>query len=150
MTMLELNNRFGYIFRGAGKGNFFKPSVVPHEISGAFTAKSIDVLPFYQNHGTIRSLGFRFGSFAYSTDVRDFDADALSALRGIKTWILDCVREEEHPTHLTLAQALQWIEIVKPERAFLTHLSHKMDYEALVNALPSGVLPAYDGLVIEC
>jgi phosphoribosyl 1,2-cyclic phosphate phosphodiesterase len=150
MTMLELNNRFGYIFRGAGKGNFFKPSVIPHEISGAFSIGALDVFPFYQNHGTIRSLGFRFGNFAYSTDVHDFDDNALAALRGIKTWILDCVREEDHPTHLTLAEALQWVETVKPERVFLTHLSHKMDYETLINTLPSGVLPAYDGLVIEC
>ncbi|MFA4993828.1 MAG: MBL fold metallo-hydrolase [Bdellovibrionales bacterium] len=150
MTLLELNNRFGYIFRGAGKGNFFKPSVTPHDISGAFKVGNIGVLPFYQNHGTIRSLGFRFGSFAYSTDVHDFDDDAVSALQGVKTWILDCVREEDHPTHLTLSQTLQWIEKVKPERAFLTHLSHKMDYETLVNTLPAGVMPAYDGLVIEC
>jgi phosphoribosyl 1,2-cyclic phosphate phosphodiesterase len=150
MTMVELNNKFGYIFHRSGAGTFHKPSVTPHEISGAFTVENIAVLPFYQIHGTIRSLGLRIGNFAYSTDVHDFDEAALSALRGVKTWILDCVRAEPHPTHLNLEQALRWIEVVKPERTYLTHLSHRMDYETLVNTLPSGVLPAHDGLVIEC
>jgi phosphoribosyl 1,2-cyclic phosphate phosphodiesterase len=149
-TMIILTNRFGYIFHGAGKGNFYKPSVTPHEISGAFMVGDIAVLPFFQDHGAIRSLGFRFGDFAYSTDVHNFDDTALMALRGVKTWILDCVREEPHPTHLNLVQALKWIETIKPERAFLTHLSHTLDYETLVQTLPLGVLPAYDGLVIEC
>jgi phosphoribosyl 1,2-cyclic phosphate phosphodiesterase len=150
MTMIELSNRFGYIFLGAGKGNFYKPSVTPHEISGAFTVGAISVLPFFQNHGTKRSLGFRFGDFSYSTDVHYFDAAAVEALRGTKTWILDCVRPDSHPTHLNLDQALEWIEKIKPERAYLTHLSHHMDYDTLVRRLPAGVLPAHDGLVIEC
>jgi phosphoribosyl 1,2-cyclic phosphate phosphodiesterase len=173
MTMVELNNKFSYIFHGAGTGNFHKPSVTPHEISGAFNIGPLSILPFFQNHGTIRSLGLRFsasakelrrtvcpdppnplgeggGDFAYSTDVHDFDDSAVTALRGIKTWVLDCVRAEPHPTHLNLPQALKWIETVKPERTYLTHLSHKMDYDTLTRTLPAGVLPAYDGLVIEC
>jgi phosphoribosyl 1,2-cyclic phosphate phosphodiesterase len=149
-TMIVLTHRFGYIFHGSGKGNFYKPSVTPREISGAFRVGNIAILPFFQDHGAIHSLGFRFGDFAYSTDVHNFDDAALTALRGVKTWILDCVREEPHPTHLNLTQALKWIETVKPERAFLTHLSHTLDYETLVHNLPSAVLPAHDGLVIEC
>jgi phosphoribosyl 1,2-cyclic phosphate phosphodiesterase len=150
MTLNELTNRFDYIFRGAAAGNFYKPSVTPHEISGPFAAGDIAVLPFSQNHGAIRSLGFRFNDFAYSTDVHDFDESALTALRGIKTWIVDCVRQKQHPTHLNIDQTLEWIEKVKPERAYLTHLSHHLDYETLARALPAGVRPAHDGLVIEC
>lgn len=150
MTMLDLTNRFGYIFHPAGKGNFWKPAVVPHEISGPFRVGGVDILPFFQNHGSIRSLGLRIGTFAYSTDVHDFDAEAVEALHGIKTWILDCVRKETHPTHLNLDAALMWIEKIGPDRVYLTHLGHKMDYDTLRGMLPKGVEPAYDGLVIEC
>jgi phosphoribosyl 1,2-cyclic phosphate phosphodiesterase len=150
MTMCDLTTRFGYIFQGAGTGRFYKPSIIPHEISGAFKVGNISVMPFFQNHGTIRSLGFRFGDFAYSTDVHDFDDSALAALRGIKTWVLDCVRMEKHQTHLNLEQALDWIGKIKPAQAFLTHLSQDMDYETLVTTLPENIRPAHDGLVIEC
>jgi len=57
-TMIQLTDRFGYVFRGAGEDNFYKPSVTPHEISGSFTVGNIAVLPFFQNHGTIRSMAF--------------------------------------------------------------------------------------------
>lgn len=149
-TLNDLNKRFSYIFLGAGTGNFYKPSVNPHEIVGPFSVGHISVTPFAQKHSATRSLGFRFGDFAYSTDVSAFDDAAFEALRGVKTWIVDCVRPEPHPTHSHLAQTLEWIEKVKPERAFLTHMSHKMDYDTLVATLPPGVLPAYDGLIIEC
>jgi phosphoribosyl 1,2-cyclic phosphate phosphodiesterase len=149
-TLADLENRFGYIFRGAGAGNYYKPSVTAHEITGAFSVGDIPVVPFYQNHGHIRSLGFRFGDFAYSTDVHDLDDAAFDALRGIKIWLVDCVRMEPHRTHSHLAQTLAWIEKVKPDYAYLTHMNHMMDYETLKAALPAGVEPAYDGLVIEC
>ncbi|MFA5040330.1 MAG: MBL fold metallo-hydrolase [Bdellovibrionales bacterium] len=147
MTMLQLNKGFGYIFNGSG---LYKPVVTQHEITGDFTIGSIVVRPFYQNHGTIRSLGFRFGDFAYSTDVHDFDATAVETLRGVKTWILDCVREKAHPTHLNVNEALKWIGAIKPERAYLTHLNHTIDYDRLARILPDGILPAHDGLVINC
>lgn len=96
------------------------------------------------------SLGFRFGDFAYSTDVSAFDEAAFTALEGIKFWVVDCVRREPHHTHANLEQTLKWIERVKPQQAYLTHMNHTMDYDALCKELPAGVLPAYDGLVIEC
>jgi len=149
-TLKELTQRFAYIFRGAEGGNYYKPAVTAHEISGPFSIGSIAVVPFYQNHGAIRTLGYRFGDFAYSTDVHDFDEAALEALKGIKTWVVDCVRLEPHLTHLHLDLTLEWIRRVKPKKAYLTHMNHTMDYDTLLSKLPSGVVPSYDGLVIEC
>ncbi|RMF70158.1 MAG: MBL fold metallo-hydrolase, partial [Alphaproteobacteria bacterium] len=63
-------------------------------------------------------------------------------------WIVDALREREHPTHASLSEALAWIARVKPERALLTHLSEEMDYETLRTRLPAGIEPAYDGLTI--
>ena len=148
MTLQELKHRFSYVFDPTEK--FYKPSINPHLIEGPFLAGNIPVVPFEQNHGYSKTLGFRFRDFAYSTDVHDLDDAAFDALRGIKIWLVDCVRMEPHHTHSHLAQTLAWIEKVKPERAYLTHMNQMMDYAALMATLPKGVEPAYDGLVIEC
>jgi phosphoribosyl 1,2-cyclic phosphate phosphodiesterase len=149
-TKAQLNERFAYIFDGVGVKNFYKPSVTAHEITGPFTVGNIAVTPFTQNHGNTNSLGFRFGDFAYTTDAHILDDAAWEILRGVKTWIVDCVRPEPHPTHSHIEQTLQWIDRIKPDRAFLTHMNHMMDYDTLIATLPPGVFPAYDGLVLEC
>ena len=98
----------------------------------------------------MNTLGFRIGDFAYTTDAKSLNDAAFDVLRGIKVWVVDCVREAEHPTHSHFAQTLEWIERVKPERAYLTHMNHTMDYTAVLSKCPVGVEPAYDGLVVEC
>ncbi len=150
LTMEILARKFDYIFEAKKSGAFYVPSIVLNEICGAFSVGDIGVVPFQQEHGYSTSMGYRFGDLAYSTDVHSLDSAALEALRGVKTWIIDCVRLEPHPTHLHLAQTLAYIEQVRPERAYLTHMSHTLDYETLAASLPAGVAPAYDGLVIEC
>jgi phosphoribosyl 1,2-cyclic phosphate phosphodiesterase len=149
-TMQELQKRFDYIFRGTNPDKFYKPSVVPHVIEGNISIGGIDVVPFMQGHGHAQSLGLRFGDFAYSTDAKTLDETAFSALKNLNTWVVDCVREEEHHTHSHLAQTLEWIERVKPKQAYLTHMNETMDYAKLAAKLPPGIEPAYDGLVIEC
>ena len=150
VTLRDLQTRFPYIFSGTSTNYFHKPGVNAHVINGVFRVGGVEIKPFVQDHGYGTTLGFRFGDFAYSTDVKRLDEAAFDALRGVKTWLVDCVRETEHPTHSHLAQTLEWIDRVKPERAFLTHMNHMMDYDTLVAKLPPGVLPAYDGLVLEC
>ncbi len=150
-TMSKLKTRFDYVFKSVGKpGQFYRPSIAPHIIDGAFTVGAVHILPFQQQHGAEITMGFRFGDFAYSTDVGAFDEAGFAALAGIKTWVVDCVREEPHPTHAHLARTLEWIERVKPEQAFLTHMNHTMDYDSLVAKLPAHIRPCYDGMVIEC
>ncbi|MDX2027547.1 MAG: MBL fold metallo-hydrolase [Alphaproteobacteria bacterium] len=147
-TMKKLEERFGYVFRPAD--HFYKPSVKPNIVTGKFSIGPVAVTPFLQGHGYSHTLGYRFNDFAYSTDVKSLDDAAFDALRGIKVWIVDCVREEPHPTHSHLEQTLEWIARVKPERAYLTHMNHTMDYARIAAKLPPGVWPAHDGLVIEC
>lgn len=151
VTLNEIKTRFSYIFNNPPpEQQIYKPSLEPHEITGALIFGSIKVTSFRQTHGRFNSLGFRFNDFAYSTDVNSLDEAAFAALAGIKTWVVDCAREAPHKTHSHLAQTLEWIARVKPERAFLTHMDHTLDYQTLRAKLPPGVEPAYDGLEIQC
>jgi phosphoribosyl 1,2-cyclic phosphate phosphodiesterase len=151
-TMEELHRRFGYVFRPMKPGlgaAFYKPSLEPRIIDGPFDAGGMRVVPFVQDHGFSKTLGFRFGRFAYSTDVATLDEAAFAALEGTEVWIVDCIRREEHVTHSHLAQTLAWIARVKPRRAVLTHMDESLDYRTLCRELPPGVEPGYDGLVLQ-
>ena len=106
------------------------------------------MLPILQQHGNIPSLGFRFGGLAYSCDLSGFPPESLPALAGLDVWIVDALRYTPHPSHSRLADALAWIERVKPRRAILTNLHSDLDYEVLRRQLPPHVEPAYDGLRI--
>lgn len=150
VTMNELRARFPYVMTSTDGSSYYKPSVIPHEVHGAFSIGDLSILPFDQDHGFSRSTGYRFGSFAYSTDVHKMDDAGFEVLRGIRVWVVDSLRREPHNTHSHLAQTLAWIERVRPQRAILTHMNHSMDYRTLCHELPPGVEPAFDGMVIEC
>ena len=99
-------------------------------------------------HGTLAVLGFRIGSVAFCTDCSRVDESAWDALAGSETLILDALRDESHPTHFNVEQALEVIDRVAPKQAYLTHISHDLDHGELLRRLPDGVRPAYDGLTV--
>src|SRR5436309_2429692 len=109
----------------------------------------ITALPFCQDHGDIQALGFRFGALAYSADLHDLPQASFEALDGLDTWIVDALRYHPHPSHFSVADALSWIERVKPRRAILTNMHTDLDYEVLRQSLPPHVEPAYDGMRVE-
>ncbi len=150
-TLKILQERFGYIFEPYREINpqFWRPCLSPNVIDGPFSIGDIDIQPFIQEHGRMPSLGFRFGSFAYSTDVKRLPEDAFELLDGIDVWIVDALSDNPHPTHSHVEQTLGWIERIGPRRAILTHLSHRTDYARLAARLPVGVEPGQDGLVIH-
>lgn len=147
--------KFGYCFESP-PGSDYPPILNAHEIGEPFAPFAIageggpvPVRAFGQRHGRIRSLGFRFGSVAYSPDVDGLDEDAYAALDGVECWIVDALRYTPHPSHAHLSRTLEWIARVKPKRAILTNLHVDMDYDTLVRELPPGVEPAYDGMVVQ-
>lgn len=152
-TLAEVGRRFPYAFeplREFSNGRYYKPTIEPREIDGPFAVGSIGVLPFEQDHGFSTTLGFRFGAFAYSTDLVALDDAAFEALDGVELWVVDAFgRKPGHPTHAHLGLALSWIERVKPHRAVLTHMGSGLDYATLREELPDGVEPGYDGMVLE-
>jgi phosphoribosyl 1,2-cyclic phosphate phosphodiesterase len=146
-TMEALLRRFGYIFQRR-PGSTFPPILNIQLIRGAFRVGAIDILPFDQDHGEMKSLGLRFGNIGYSSDVVGLDDAAREALSGLDVWIVDALRHEPHPSHAHVAMTLGWIAELKPKRAILTNLHHTLDYGALKRELPAGVEPAYDGMVV--
>ncbi len=151
-TLAEIRKRFAYAFeplKHATEAHYYKPVLAANEIAGPFRAGTIDVTPFEQDHGFSKSLGFRFGAFAYSTDVVEMPEAGFAALAGIDTWVVDCFRRTPHRTHSHLPRTLEWIARVKPRRAVLTHMGGSMDYRALSAELPTGVEPAYDGMILD-
>ncbi|GAB4190162.1 MAG: MBL fold metallo-hydrolase [Thalassobaculales bacterium] len=149
-TMAEIERRFGYVFAPMNNPRiWYKPKLIPHVIDGPFQLGGITFQPFRQDHGYgNHSLGFRFGDMAYSTDCKALDEAAFAVLAGVRVWVVDCVRVEEHPTHSHLAQTLEWITRLKPERAILTHMNQTLDYARLKATLPPGVEPGFDGLEV--
>lgn len=145
-TLTILRQRFDYVFKSK---NGYPAICSGHTLAGSKTFDGISVLPFEQGHGDGISLGFRFGDIAYSTDLNRMPESAFEALKGVTVWIVDALRYDPHPTHSHLAQTLEWIDKVAPERAILTHMTWDMDYETLKTSLPDGVEPAYDGMVIQ-
>jgi phosphoribosyl 1,2-cyclic phosphate phosphodiesterase len=149
-TAETLERRFAYVFQGEGGYPAICDPVPLPQIGGAFTidgpSGTIPVTTFEQDHGDIKSIGYRIGDVAYSSDVVGLSEASFEALKGVRVWIVDALRYRPHPTHATVEQALAWIARVNPERAILTNLHVDLDYETLRRELPEGVEPAYDGL----
>jgi len=151
-TLAELRARFAYAFAPpAADMIWYRPALTAREIAanGDFDVGGLAVRAFPQRHGTLTTLGFRFGGFAYSTDVNDLSEEAFAALAGIDTWLVDCARETPSHGHAWLELTLSWIARLKPRRAVLTHMAADLDYRRLAKALPAGVEPAYDGMRID-
>src|SRR5271154_5383424 len=149
-TEETLLRRFGYIFRGEKAYPAIADIVAipphgqPWQVDGPSGA--IPVVTFDQDHGEVRSVGYRFGPIAYSSDVLALDEAAFEALAGVEVWIVDALRYTPHPTHAHVDLALEWIARVKPRRAILTNLHIDLDFTELTSRLPPGVSVAYDGL----
>ena len=149
-TRGHLMRRFGYVFEGEGGYPPICDALPLPPLGEAWSVEGpsgeIPILGFDQDHGAIRSVGFRIADVAYSSDVVDFPPEAEPALKGLKVWIVDALRVTPHPTHAHLQRTLEWIERMKPERAILTNMHIDLDFATLAAQLPPGVEPAMDGL----
>jgi len=149
-----LRQRFAYCFE-TPEGSEYPAVLSGHDIRPGEMVRIngaggvIEALPFLQRHGMSDTLGFRFDGIAYSPDVSDFPEESVPHLAGLDVWILDTLRYTGHPSHLSVDQALSWIERLKPKRAVLTHMHVDLDYETLAGQLPDGVEPGYDGMVLS-
>ena len=110
--------------------------------------ENFSILPMEHNHYNYQStsLGFHFGSWAYSTDIHTLEEENIQDLKNIPLWIVDCLSIKPNISHGHLEKILSWIHTVKAKKAILTHMGIEMDYQTLKQTLPQNIIPAYDGL----
>ena len=148
---VDIRRIFKYVFEPSHFGGGL-PQIVPHTVvSGApfCLAPDLQVTPWEVIHGRLPVIAYRFNDFAYATDLSEIPPDTLTGLRGLKVLVLDCLRIRPHPTHLWLERALEYVEELKPERTYLTHITHDVKHSRDSALLPAGVEWAYDGLVVS-
>lgn len=119
-----------------------------------FYIGGIRVQPIELRHFRLPVLGFRFGErgeLCYITDCNYISPAAMERIEGCEVLVINALRRQEHISHFSLPEALQVIAHVKPERAFLTHISHQLGLHQDVSVeLPENVQLAYDQLKINC
>ncbi len=144
-----IRRRFDYVFDTENKYPG-APSVNPIEITDRpFKLKGLEVTPVNVRHNTLEIFGFRFADFTYITDAKLIVEEEIEKVKGSKVLVVNALRKTSHVSHFSLEDALNFIEIIKPERAYLTHISHLMGFHAEVQAeLPENVFLAYDNLRI--
>jgi phosphoribosyl 1,2-cyclic phosphate phosphodiesterase len=116
---------------------------VPVEIAGE------TVLPIAVPHGHTTVFGYRIGDLGYVTDAKLLPSEAIEALRGVKVLVLNALFWKQHPTHMSVPEAIETAQLVGAERTYLTHLTHDNFHAKLEAALPPGLFPAYDNLTVD-
>jgi len=127
------------------------PEIEVHEIENRpFTIAGVSIIPILVKHYYLDVLGFRFGDFTYITDANFISDEELDKVRGSKVIVINALRKTTHISHFTLDEALEVIEKIKPEKAYITHISHMMGLHAEVEKeLPAHVHLAFDGLTLQ-
>jgi phosphoribosyl 1,2-cyclic phosphate phosphodiesterase len=153
-TTAVLEHKFAYCFE-TPPGGSYPPILEKHLIEPGRIMETegpggvIKTLPFTVHHGDIEAIGFRIGSVAYTPDLNGIPDASIPALEHLDVWIIDALRKTPHSTHFSLAEALHWVDQLKPKRAILTNMHVDMDYDDLQRSLPDGVEPAFDGLTFN-
>jgi phosphoribosyl 1,2-cyclic phosphate phosphodiesterase len=150
-TLASIEQKFIYIFddsppppgssKPEGRGTVLEPGV-------AVRIAGMTVTPVVVPHGRLSVYGYRVGDIAYVTDAKIIPAEARRLLHGAKLLVINALFDRPHPTHLSIPEAVQVARDLGVERTYLTHLTHDHAHADLLASLPSGVLPAYDGLSV--
>lgn len=146
----SLKRRFDYVFETVNKYPG-APSVEPIEVINgqSFDIGNKKAIPIDVMHGDLQVFGYRIDDFAYLTDVKTIEPSEIEKLKGLKVLVVNALREEPHNSHFNLEEALEFIKIVGPEKAYITHISHRMGFhDEVEKLLPENVYLAYDNLQI--
>jgi len=148
-TLNQVHSEFYYAFEELKYPGV--PQIKTVEINeNPFLLQGIPVQPVRVLHHKMPVLGYRIGNFAYLTDVKTIPDYSLGFLQGLEVLVLNALRIQPHISHLNLKEALEMVDILKPEKTYFTHISHLLGKHAEIEAgLPSGVALGYDRLQIE-
>lgn len=148
-----LRRRFRYVFDSTIRppSGTTKPEIA---IRTFRAGEEVEILgrtfrPLRVPHGTVSVFGFRVGSLGYVTDGKRLPPDALATLEGVEVLVLNALWfGNPHPTHFNVEEAVEAARTVGAERTYLTHLTHEVSHRELMERLPDGIEPAYDGLEV--
>ena len=152
-TLQQVRASFNYIFddtvrpyEGTSKPSL---SLHPTEPDQPVSVAGVELLPLAFEHGHLRVFGYRVGRLAYITDVKVIGELQRERLRDLDVLVLNALWWRSHPTHLSIAEAVETAQALGARQTYLTHLTHETGHAELEAQLPPGVLPAYDGLTVE-
>jgi phosphoribosyl 1,2-cyclic phosphate phosphodiesterase len=148
-TLATIQCSFRYIFENSNpESSIPKLSAHPLSTEEGIELFGLQFAPILLHHGRSFVYGYRFGSAAYLTDHSRIPDASMQQLAGLDVLFLDALRHKPHPTHTTVAQALEYVEQLEPKRAFFTHISHDLPHQETEREFPARVRLAYDGLRI--
>ena len=146
----NLKKRFDYVFETENRYPG-APSVHAIEVKNniPFIIGDIQIVPINASHANLQVFGFKMNDFAYLTDVKTIKSEEIEKIKGVKVLVINALREESHHSHFSLQEALDFVTLVQPEKAYFTHISHLLGFHVEVEKkLPSNVFLAYDNLEI--
>ena len=152
-TLENLAKRFPYIFdeniRPAAGTSKPEGHAAPLAGDETVTIGDVDVTAVPVPHGKMTVYAYRIGPLAYVTDAKTIPPAALDKLRGAQVLVINALFRTEHPTHLSIPEAVRAAREIGADRTYLTHLTHDNFHADLEAELPRGITPAFDGLTIR-
>lgn len=146
----EFRERFGYAFYDTGYSGA-KPKIVLKPIpSDPFSINGIHLEPIRLTHGNVMTTGFKIGKFAYFTDFKGFPKSFIREWKGrIDVALASGIHFGSHSAHNSVQETMQLFSDLGVKRGYITHLSHRIDYNRDSHRLYKNIEFAYDGLVLD-
>ena len=146
-TVRDIKKNFSYIFDINNRSG--RPRINLIEINDNFIEQGIEVKPLKIKHRDWDILGYRINNFAYITDCSMIPDETFNTLYNLDLLILDSLRYTSHEAHLSVDQAIEISNKLKPKKTVLTHMSSELKYEDLLSYLPKNIAPGFDGMSIK-
>lgn len=144
----DIKRRYAYAF--AEEKYPGAPGFELHSVQGIITLPNVSILPINVLHGKLPILGFKIGGLSYITDASYVSEEEIEKIKHTDILVINALRKDAHASHFNLTQALEFIDKIKPQKAYLTHISYQLGFhEEIEKMLPPNVFPAYDGLKVE-
>ena len=148
-TLEAIRERFAYAFDEASSQGSTRPGLDLQQIAAPFRIGATAITPFEVLHGNWTITGYRIGRLGYVTDASVLPEAAWRHLDDLDVLVLNALSVKPHPTHLSIPEALDVIDRLRPQRAYLVHMNHSIEHAATQAELPPNVFLAYDGLEVD-
>jgi len=146
-TINELKEKYTFCFsQRHGYKPIMKANIIKNKFIIKNTKNNLNLDSFDVTHGLIKATAYVFDKIAYISDCNKISNTALTKLKNLNFLIIDCLRQDKHPSHFNYDEALKLINKIKPKKSILTNLHVDLDYFKLKKKLPKNIIPAYDGL----